>query len=194
MKRESFLALLSLALCASAQGGIVYTAFSPNGNIGPSITTAVESTATVTGYGSGLQVQSYTLTLTFANPNQVSYIGGSVTLIPLTGPPVQSFHVDDDFSTSDYIHYSDTFHTGSLIGVNPNTQWTLDLVNYGKGAGDVNTITGWSLGITAVPEPVNVALGIFAGLFVVGGLCRTQRVRNRIHRCRVGFNQWLDAV
>ena len=52
----------------------------------------------------------------------------------------------------------------------------------------------WSLDITAVPEPANVALGIFAGLFVVGGLCRTQWVRNRLQRCWGDVNYWLDAV
>ena len=53
---------------------------------------------------------------------------------------------------------------------------------------------GWSLNLTAVAEPVNAALGIFAGVFVVGGLCRTQRVRDWLHRCRVAFMHWVDAV
>jgi hypothetical protein len=57
-----------------------------------------------------------------------------------------------------------------------------------------STLVNWSLDITAVPEPVNVALGIFGGIFLLGGLCRTQRVRNRLHRCRVGVDHWLDAV
>ena len=60
--------------------------------------------------------------------------------------------------------------------------------------GDMTQMIGWSLDITAVPEPVNIALGIFAGVFVVRGLCRTQQVRDRIQRCRVGVNQWVDAV
>jgi hypothetical protein len=37
---------------------------------------------------------------------------------------------------------------------------------------DTTTLNGWSLDITAVPEPVNVALGIFAGLAGVVGLAR----------------------
>ena len=43
---------------------------------------------------------------------------------------------------------------------------------------------GWTLDITAVPEPVNVALGIFAGVVVVGGIVRTRRVRAGLRRAR----------
>ena len=46
-----------------------------------------------------------------------------------------------------------------------------------------STLVNWSLDITAVPEPVNVALGIFAGVFVVGGLCRTQWARTLFGQC-----------
>jgi hypothetical protein len=35
-------------------------------------------------------------------------------------------------------------------------------------AGDTSTLTGFSIGITAVPERVNVALAIFGGLLAVG--------------------------
>jgi hypothetical protein len=140
----------------------------------------------------GSVLQSYTLNLTFQDNTGVGNILGTLTLFSIAGTPMQHFNVDY-FSTGDSLTYSDSFSTGALIGVNPNTTWTLDLVSGGN-PGDANIVTGWSLDITAVPEPVNVALGIFAGVFVVGGLCRTQRVRNRIHRCRVGFNHWLDAV
>jgi hypothetical protein len=52
----------------------------------------------------------------------------------------------------------------------------------------------WDLGITAVPEPVNVALGIFAGLLVVVMVARSRPVRDQIQRCRVAAVQWVDAV
>jgi len=47
-----------------------------------------------------------------------------------------------------------------------------------SGGGGNSTIASWSLDIiTAVPEPINVALRFFAGLFLVGSLCRSERVR-----------------
>jgi hypothetical protein len=36
-------------------------------------------------------------------------------------------------------------------------------------------LNSWSLGITAVPEPVNVALGVFGGLFAIAGLIKIRR-------------------
>ena len=40
----------------------------------------------------------------------------------------------------------------------------------------------------------NVALGIFGGVALLGGLCRTKPVRDRLHRMRVAFVTWVDAV
>lgn len=65
---------------------------------------------------------------------------------------------------------------GSFDGMNPNGTWTLFIADMSAGA--QSQLVSWELGITAeVPEPVNLALGIFAGLFVLIGLCRTARVR-----------------
>jgi subtilisin-like proprotein convertase family protein len=58
---------------------------------------------------------------------------------------------------------------GSLSGFgggNPNGTWTLYFADTIAGGGDA-TLKGWSLDITAVPEPVNVALGVFGGLAAV---------------------------
>jgi hypothetical protein len=49
-------------------------------------------------------------------------------------------------------------------------------------------------GLAVVPEPVTAALGIFAGLFGVVIVVRSQPVRNRIQRCRVAVVQWVDAA
>ena len=51
----------------------------------------------------------------------------------------------------------------SFNGLTPNGTWTLFLAD--MSGGGVSTLAGWSLEITAVPEPVTVALGIFGGLF-----------------------------
>jgi len=49
-------------------------------------------------------------------------------------------------------------------GQDPSGNWTLFFADLSGGS--VSTLTGWSLDITAVPEPVNVALGVFGVLFV----------------------------
>jgi len=63
---------------------------------------------------------------------------------------------------------------GSFAGLNPNGTWTLFFADLS--AGDVGTLQGWSLDITAVPEPVNVALAIFGGLVAVWNVSRRFKV------------------
>ena len=46
-----------------------------------------------------------------------------------------------------------------------------------RSAASTATLTGWSLEIMAIPEPVNVALGCFTGVFLVVTLIRSQRMR-----------------
>ncbi len=63
---------------------------------------------------------------------------------------------------------------GSLSGFNggnPNGSWTLYFADTIAGGGNA-TLNGWSLDITPVPEPVNVALAVFGGLFVGAGSWR----------------------
>jgi len=63
-----------------------------------------------------------------------------------------------DFGTSGF---NSTFN-----GQNPNDTWTLFFAD--SVPGDTTTLNGWSLDITAVPEPINAALGLFGVLLVVG--------------------------
>jgi hypothetical protein len=78
-------------------------------------------------------------------------------------------------------------------GLDPNSTWGLVLWD-NSSSGIPNGLVGWSLDITAVPEPVNVALGVFAGLFGVVIVARSRSVRDRVRHCRVAVVQWLDAV
>jgi hypothetical protein len=87
---------------------------------------------------------------------------------------------------------SDSPGTG-FNGLNPNSTWGLVLWD-NSSSGIENALVSWTLDITAVPEPENVALGCFAGVFLVVSLVRSQRVRKRVHRWCVAVNQWLDAV
>jgi subtilisin-like proprotein convertase family protein len=62
--------------------------------------------------------------------------------------------------------------TATLDGfdnLNPNGDWTIYFRDASPGG--VSTLNGWSVEVNPVPEPVNVALGVFAavGVLVQGG-------------------------
>ena len=65
----------------------------------------------------------------------------------------------------------------TFSGMNPNGNWTLFFADVVSGGGN-ETLNGWSMDITAVPEPVNVALGVFAGLFGIAGIFHHFRKRH----------------
>jgi len=54
---------------------------------------------------------------------------------------------------------------GAYQYLNPNGTWALFIADLS--AGSQSTLVSWSLDITAVPEPVNLALGMFAGLLAL---------------------------
>ena len=82
---------------------------------------------------------------------------------------------------------------GTFGGLGADGGWTLFLADLSSGGGQ-STVVSWSLGITAVPEPVNVALGIFAGVSACVVVARSRRVRGRVQRWRAAVTQWIDAV
>lgn len=63
-----------------------------------------------------------------------------------------------------------------FAGMNPNGDWSLVVADVSGGGGQA-TVLSWGLDISAVPEPVNVALGIFGGLLGVAQLARFLRRR-----------------
>lgn len=71
----------------------------------------------------------------------------------------------------------------SFNNVSPNGDWSLFFSDTVGGNGSP-TMLGWSLEITAVPEPVNVALGVFGGVFLVGIVARSRWVRDLFRRSR----------
>ncbi len=56
------------------------------------------------------------------------------------------------------------------------------------------TISFGQTTIAPVPEPVNLALGVFAGGFMVVIFTGSRPMRNRLHRWRAAVVQWIDAV
>ena len=60
--------------------------------------------------------------------------------------------------------------------------------------GGQSSLVSWSLDITAVPEPVTMALGIFASVFLVVIVVRSRPVRNRVQHWRVAAVEWINAV
>jgi hypothetical protein len=63
--------------------------------------------------------------------------------------------------------YAASGNLNGFIGADPNGLWTLFFAD--QSAGDQMTLNSFNLSITAVPEPVNVALGMF-GAVLAGGL------------------------
>jgi hypothetical protein len=45
-----------------------------------------------------------------------------------------------------------------------------------------------------MPEPVNIALGIFGGVSLVALAARNRPVRKRVKRWHKAANKWIDAV
>ncbi len=69
--------------------------------------------------------------------------------------------------------------SGTLANINgsaANGQWTLFFADEVTGGG-TSTLNSWSLNITAVPEPVNVALRVFGGVMGLVALARSKPVQ-----------------
>jgi len=64
---------------------------------------------------------------------------------------------------------------GSFTGLNPNGTWTLFIADLSTGG--QSAVVSWSLDITAVPEPANVALGVFAVIFTASSLARSKHLQ-----------------
>jgi subtilisin-like proprotein convertase family protein len=76
--------------------------------------------------------------------------------------------------------YTDTSRPQTLdvlLNGDPNGSWTLFFAD--RAAISASTLNSWELAITAVPEPVGVALACFAALFLAVTLVRISWVRQR---------------
>jgi hypothetical protein len=135
-----------------------------------------------TASGLGLSVSALTLTFVLQGGDSSDLSGylrlGSTDYFDLT-TVIRGQTLSAGSPITYTLDFSNTGFQSAFDGQNPNNTWTLyfaDAVN-----GDATTLNGWSLNITdisAVPEPVNIALGIFGGLVVIGSVRRRLRQRS----------------
>ena len=156
----------------------------------------VTSSILVSGEGNSLTSVTVTLNVSGGyNGDLYAYLNYHGTLVTLlnrvgtgSGNPIQSTF---GFSTTGFnnVTLSDTATGGSIHNVenpgslpafsytpdggslasfkdsNPNGTWNLFFAD--ESGGNTSTLMGWSLNITAVPEPVNVTLGCFLAILLV---------------------------
>ena len=155
--------------------GDLYAYLSYNGVLVP-LLNRVGVTATSPSSSFGYSDTGFNITLSSIGTDVHFYGANAHTLNgsgQLTGAwQVDGRAIDPDSSPGDFDSASRTTF-GGLNGLNPNGTWTLFFADMSAGA--ESTVVSWELDITAVPEPANLALGIFGGLFVLAGICRARR-------------------
>ena len=77
-------------------------------------------------------------------------------------------------------------------GGNPNGNWTIFFSD--MASGNSSTLVSWGMDITAVPEPANIALGIFGASSMLVLVVRSRTVRSRVERVKTAWANWLDAA
>ncbi|HXI70588.1 MAG TPA: hypothetical protein VNN22_09575 [Verrucomicrobiae bacterium] len=176
MKKPIKLTMLASLLVAmfglSAQAAYYPNTFGNSGAV-PQDGTTFSAVHTLGGMASS--ITSVQLVLTFNDASSLtgngSGIQGLLTLGTTTSSPYVSFAPVATSSSGAQRIYDVTFSTTPTTGfngLNPNGTWSLLLWDNGS-SGIENGLLSWNLNITAVPEPVNVALGVFAGVFALAG-------------------------
>lgn len=179
MNMKYGIAVLVLATGLSAQAALYYSDSTPgtiadNSTIGLSLSTSFS--------GGGTEITGLTLTFNLSG-GFGSDLQGYLRLGNLENSPYYSLNsfltglgTLPTTSTTYTLNFDNTPGLGTTFGtLNPNNSWTLFFAD--PSAGGTTTFGGWSLDITAVPEPTNVALGVFGGIGGVVGLVRF--IRNR---------------
>ncbi len=106
---------------------------------------------------------------TYQSVSGYSITGGATwqpdgrTINPVTSAP------------SDY-DAAGTVTFANLTGLSPNGDWTLVFADLSAGGGQAQMLS-WGVYVTAVPEPINVALGVFGAVFAGVAVVRRRRAR-----------------
>jgi hypothetical protein len=205
MKKFTKVTFLSCLLAAvfsfSAQAALYTFNYSDTGAIPQGGTTLSFEHAITTGFD--YSITSVQLVLTFNDKTSLTGnnlgIEGLLNLGTQSGAPFVDFFPTAT-STSHGNRIYDVTWTGAsgtpgtgFTGLNPNDTWALVLFDHSN-SGIENGLVSWTLNITAVPEPVTVALGIFAGICLLVLIARHKAVRARLHAWRLAAVRWVDAV
>ncbi|MGN6553511.1 MAG: hypothetical protein ACTHLW_07290 [Verrucomicrobiota bacterium] len=139
----------------------------------------------------GLNISDITFTLTLsgghngdlyayvAHGDKIAYLlnpdpavtssGMNLTFVEGTGSPIPTG--GSGTLSGSFTAYSDL---ASFHNTDPSGNWTVFFADLNPG--DTSTLNGFSMSITAVPEPVDVALGVFAATALVfAGVRRVKR-------------------
>ena len=107
--------------------------------------------------------------VTGSNPFGYAGSGLNVTLtddMTLGGNPVTGIQMTPETPGQPF---SGTYNAAGTLGTfnnsSANGNWTLFFADMTAGGGQAQ-LNGWSLGITAVPEPVTLALGLFVAMLL----------------------------
>ncbi len=159
--------VIAAMLCLSAQGAL-YTfsgSFENGGVISDNNPIGLTDAHTLSGLTTTSRDIILTVNLSGAS---ISDLTGYIRLGNLPSSP--------SVNLTQYLTDGTTSFSVDLAGLrssNPNDTWTLFFADTSPGI--ENSLVSWSLDITAVPEPTNVALGLFAAVFGVGTLWRGRR-------------------
>ena len=181
MKTKFYTFSLLLALSLSAQAALYPFSgpFNNNGGAGDNIipdNSGIGLSDAHTLSGLGISLSSVTLSLTLQNG-----LGTDLSGYLRLGNTMSSPSYDlTSFLGSLTLSGTPTPYTlnvsSAFGGYDPNDTWTLFLAD-GVPL-DVTLLSAWSLDITAVPEPTNVALGIFAsGAVLVLAIRERKKIR-----------------
>ena len=191
----SYPAVASLALTDFSNGGSgsLYTASGSGSQVIPDYPGAGVAYSLNFAAG-GLNISSISVSLNvsggfngdiyayLSHGSQISYLlsgdgaasgsGMNLTFVEGTGNPIPTGG-SGTLVGSSYTAFTDL---STFNNTDPSGSWTLFFAD--RSSADTSTLTGFSIGITAVPEPVNVALGVF-GVVLVGtvGIRRFQQTR-----------------
>jgi subtilisin-like proprotein convertase family protein len=162
----------------SPYNGDLYVYISYGGVLVP-LLNRVGVTATGGGNSFGYGDTGFNVTLSSAGANDVHFYQNYSPSFNGSGQLTGTWQPDgraiDPQSSPSAFDSASRVNFGSYNGMNPNGTWTLFIADLS--AGGQSELLSWELDITAVPEPVNVALGIFAVVFLAITLASRLRVR-----------------
>jgi subtilisin-like proprotein convertase family protein len=198
MKRILILAILMLAGVAAR--ATLYTQSFSGGTIADGNPAGQVFSGSFDTAPSGTAVSSFTVSLNLSggyNGDLYAYLvapnGTMVVLMNQPGVSVNGFGASGagmNITLSDGVFSSIQTETGGGIltgtynaagtladfsGSSANGTWQLYFADLSNGGG-TSTLDSWALNITAVPEPVNIALGVFGGVALLSLALRRHRI------------------